>query len=360
MTNRVGLARRGAGLIACGLIACNSVPAADVRIVGAGATFPNPIYQRWVGEYQKSHPEVKIDYQSIGSGGGIKGITEKTVHFAGSDAPMSKKEIAAAGGEANLVEIPSVAGAVVPAYNLPGIPEVKFSGEVLAQIYMGTISKWNDPKIAALNAGVPLPDAGITPVYRTDGSGTTFVWTSYLASQSEDFKSTVGMGKQVNFKTGQGGKGNEGVAAAVQQTPGSIGYLEVNYATQNRIPFGSVRNRDGHFVKASAQTVAAAGEGAVGELKGTLLAANIWDRPGADAYPISSFTYLIVYKDLANIPNADGARALADFLWWAAHEGQAFAREMDYAPLSPGVQHKVEEALRTITYKGAAVSSQAK
>jgi phosphate transport system substrate-binding protein len=363
MLNLVGLSRRAAATLAA--VACSAALAApladDVRLQGAGATFPNPIYQRWVGEYQKSHPEVKIDYQSIGSGGGIKGITEKTVHFAGSDAPMSRKEIEAAGGAGNLVEIPSVAGAVVPAFNLPGVKgEIKFSGEVLAQIYMGTISKWNDPKIAALNVGVALPDTGITPVYRTDGSGTTFVWTNYLATQSEDFKSTVGTGKQVNFKAGQGGKGNEGVAAAVQQTPGAVGYIEVNYATQNHIPFGAVKNKDGKFVKASTRTVSAAGEGAVSELKGGLLAANIWDRPGAEAYPISSFTYLIVYKDLANLPDAGSAAALADFLWWASHDGQKLASEMDYAPLAAPVQKKVEEALRALTYKGAPVGSQGK
>jgi phosphate transport system substrate-binding protein len=358
MMNLAGLATRAAAAIA---IACSISTGADLKIQGGGATFPNPIYQRWVGEYQKSHPDVKIDYQSIGSGGGIKAITEKTFHFAGSDAPMNKKEIEAAGGPDNLVEIPSVAGAVVPAYNLPGVSgEIKFSGEVLAQIYMGTISKWNDPKIAALNAGITLPDTAITPVFRSDGSGTTFVWTNYLATQSEPFKSTVGVGKQVSFKAGQSGKGNEGVAAAVQQTPGAIGYIEVNYATQNHIPFGAVKNRDGKVVKASAKTVSAAGEGAVAELKGNLLAANIWDRPGAEAYPISSFTYLIVYKDLANLPDAASAQALTDFLWWATHDGQKLATEMDYAPLSPGVQKKVEEALRTITYKGAPVSSQSK
>src|SRR5436190_7134906 len=296
--------------------------AADIRLQGAGATFPNPLYQRWVSEYQKSHPTVKIDYQSIGSGGGIKAITEKTVHFAGSDAPMSKKELEAAGGAEGIVEVPSVAGAVVPAFNLPGVKELNFSGEVLAEIFMGKIAAWNDPKIAALNPGATLPATAITPAWRTDGSGTTFVFTNYLATQSEEFKGSVGTGKQVKWPAGQGGKGNEGVAAVVQQTAGAIGYIELNYATANKIPFGAVKNKDGKFVRASAETVSAAGEGAAARLSGTVLAADIWNQPGAKAYPISAFTYLVVYKDLSkvNIQSPQEARALADFLWWATHD----------------------------------------
>ena len=206
--------------------------AAAVRLQGAGATFPNPIYQRWVTEYQKQHPDVQIDYQSIGSGGGIKGISQRTVDFAGSDAPMNKKELSAAGGQ--MVHIPTVAGSVVPAYNLPGFSgELKLSGPVLAEIFMGQISNWNDPKIAALNEGAKLPATAITPAWRTDGSGTTFVFTSYLATQSPEYKETVGAAKSVDWPAGQGGKGNEGVAAIVSSTPGALGYIEVNYATQN-------------------------------------------------------------------------------------------------------------------------------
>ena len=221
---------------------------AEVRLQGAGATFPNPIYQRWVTEYQSLHPDVKIDYQSIGSGGGIKGITEKTVDFAGSDAPMSKKEQELAKGP--IVHIPTVAGAVVPAYNLPGVDDLKLDGPTLAEIFMGKITNWNDPKIAALNEGKQLPDMGITPAYRTDGSGTTFVFTNYLAGQSEDFKNNIGMGKQVKWPKGQGGKGNEGVSAVVQQTPGALGYIEVNYAMANKIAYASMKNPSGKFVKA--------------------------------------------------------------------------------------------------------------
>lgn len=332
-----------------------TVATAEVKLTGAGATFPNPIYQKWVTEYQKSHPDVKIDYQSIGSGGGIKGITEKTVDFAGSDAPMSKKELAAAAGE--VVHIPTVAGAVVAAYNLPNFQgEVKLDGATLADIFQGKITKWNDPKIAALNEGVQLPNMGITPVSRTDGSGTTFVFTNYLATQSEDFKGSVGMGKQVKWPTGQGGKGNEGVTAAVQGTPGAIGYIELNYATQNDISFATMKNKDGKFVKASAETVSAAGAGAVKQM-GKTLAVDIWNQSGADAYPIAAFTYIIVYKDLGYLKDQAKAKALVEFLKWATTDGQQFAGEMDYAPLASPVQDKAGEAISGLTWSGSPVAA---
>jgi phosphate transport system substrate-binding protein len=330
-----------------------SAARAEVRLQGAGATFPNPIYQRWTTEYQKLHPDVKIDYQSIGSGGGIKGITEKTIDFAGSDAPMSKKEIAAAG---EVVHIPTVAGAVVPAYNLAGVTDLNLSGPVLADIYQGKITKWNDPKIAELNEGKPLPDAAITPVWRTDGSGTSFVFTNYLAGQSEEFKNSIGMGKQVKWPLGQGGKGNEGVAAAVQQTPGAIGYIELNYATSNKIPFAAMKNASGKFVKASAQSVSAAGEGAVEKMSSSL-AVDIWNQPGEGAYPISAFTYVIVYKDLGYLRDENKAKALVAFLTWATGEGQTYAGEMDYAPLSDGVKKKVAAAIGSLSWNGQAVAS---
>ena len=350
----------GLAVLTLTLGAVAAASAGGVRLQGAGATFPNPLYQRWVTEYQRAHPDVKIDYQSIGSGGGIKAITEKTVDFAGSDAPLSKKEIEATGGEANIVEVPSCAGAVVPAFNLPGSPDLKFTGEVLAEIFQGKISTWNNAKIAALNPGVTLPATAVTPAWRTDGSGTTFVWTNYLTTQSEDFKGTIGAGKQVQWPTGQGGKGNEGVAAVVQQTPGAIGYIELNYALANKIAFGAVKNSSGKFVKATPASVSAAGTAAAAHLKGTVLAANIWDQPGADAYPIASFTYLIVYKDLNNVKTGEQAAALGDFLWWAMHDGQKLASQLDYAPLSPAITTKVEDALKTITFKGSAVISPGK
>ena len=333
-----------------------STVSADVRLQGAGATFPYPLYERWVVEYQKLHPDVKIDYQSIGSGGGIKNITEKTIDFAGSDAPMSKSEINAVGGPNKIVEVPSCAGGVVPAYNVPGVTgELKFTGQVIAEIYMGAINNWNDPKIAKLNPDVTLPNLPITPAYRTDGSGTTFVFTNYLATQSPQFRSAIGMGKQVKWPVGQGGKGNEGVAQVVQQTRGAIGYLEQNYADKNNIAYGLVQNKAGKFVKASPQAVSAAGEGAVAHMDGHILSANIWNQDGADAYPIASFTYLIVYSDLQNIKTREQAQALVNFLWWATHDGEKLAPELDYAPLSEGVQKKVEAALKTITYQGQRV-----
>jgi phosphate transport system substrate-binding protein len=331
-----------------------SVASAEVHLSGAGATFPAPFYARWVGEYNKLHQDVKIDYQSIGSGGGVKAITEKTVDFAGSDAPLSKKEIDALGGEAKVVEIPSCSGGVVPAYHIDGVSaELKFSGPVLAEIYLGTISNWNDPKIVALNPGANLPALPITPVWRTDGSGTTYVFTNYLATQSEDYKSKIGMGKQVKWPNGQGGKGNEGVAQVVQQTNGGIGYLEQNFADKNHIAYGPVQNVAGKFVKASPETVSLAGEGAVTGMNGHVLRANIWNQSGENAYPISSFTYLIVYQDLDNVKSKEQAQTLVDFMWWATHDGEKLAAELDYAPLSEGVQKKVEDALKVITYKGA-------
>ena len=334
-----------------------SIAVADVRLQGAGATFPQPLYERWVGEFQKAHPDIKIDYQGIGSGGGIKGITEKTVDFAGSDAPLAKAEIAALGGEDKIVEIPSCSGGVVPAYNVPGVKaELKFSGPVLAEIYMGTVNKWNDPKLVQLNPGVALPDLPITPAWRTDGSGTNFVFTNYLATQSPAFRNTIGTGKQVKWPIGQGGKGNAGVAQVIQQTNGALGYLEQNYADKNNIPYGSVQNLSGNFVKASPETVSLAGEGAVAKMHGGLVTANIWNQPGAKSYPISSFTYLIAYKDLDNVKSREQAQALAQFLWWATHDGQKLAAELDYAPLSPGVQKKVDDALRMLNYKGQAVA----
>jgi phosphate transport system substrate-binding protein len=333
-----------------------TVAMAETRLQGAGATFPNPLYQRWVTEYQKSHPDVKIDYQAIGSGGGIKGITEKTVDFAGSDAPLSKKEIEALGGADHIVQVPSTAGAVVPAYNLPGVSELKFNGDVLADIYLGKITKWNDPKIQALNDGVSLPDLVITPAWRTDGSGTNFVWTNYLATQSDDFKGSIGTGKQVKWPLGQGGKGNDGVTAIVQQTPGAIGYIEEAYADQNKIPYGSVKNQSGKFIKATPAAVSAAGAGAVDKMSGSVLAANIWNQPGDDAYPISSFTYLIIYRDLNNVKSKEQASALMDFLNWAVHDGQQFSAELDYAPLAPPVREKVDAALKSATYQGNALT----
>jgi phosphate transport system substrate-binding protein len=263
---------------------------------------------------------------------------------------MSKKEEEAAGRA--IVHIPTVAGAVVLAYNLPDFSgEVKLTGENIAEIFQGKISKWNDPKLVAANGGAALPDLAITPVYRTDGSGTTFVFTNYLAAVSEDFKGSIGMGKEVKFPVGQGGKGNAGVTAAVQGTKGSIGYVELNYAIENKLAFASVKNKDGQFVKATTESVSAAGAGAasefkVGKPKG--LAVNIWNQPGADAYPISAFTYILVPADFTGVEPAK-TKAIIDFVTWATGpEAQSSAASMTYAPLAPAVQEKVKEAIAAL------------
>jgi len=331
---------------------------AATRLQGAGATFPAPLYERWIAEYEKVKPDIQIDYQPIGSGGGIKGITDKTIDFAGSDAPMNKTELAAAGGADGIIEIPSCAGGVVPAYNLPGIDkDVNFTGEVIAEIYMGKINNWNDPEIAKSNPDIKFPTLAITPAWRTDGSGTTFVFTNYLATQSKEFPIAIGVSKQVKWPIGSGGKGNPGVAQVVQQTPGAIGYLEQNFADKNKIQYGAVQNKAGKFVKASPASVSAAGEGAVEVMKGDRLAVKIWNQGGDETYPISSFTYLIVYKDLHNLKDKEQATALVDFLNWAVHDGQKFNTDLDYAPLSDGVQKKVEAAMKDISFGGSPVAS---
>lgn len=329
----------------------------EVRLQGAGATFPAPFYARLVAEYQQLHADVKIDYQAIGSGGGIKAITDSTVDFAGSDAPLSAKELEACGAD-NIVQVPSCAGGVVPAYNVPGVTtELKFSGEALAEIYLGKINKWNDAKLTALNPEAKLPDLAITPAWRTDGSGTTFVWTNYLATQSPDFTQTIGAGKEVKWQIGLGGKGNQGVAAVLQQTKGAIGYVEQNYADQNKIAYGSVRNKTGKFVKATPESVSAAADAAAAEMSGAVLKANLWNQAGDGSYPIASFTYLIVYKDLKNVKSKEQAQALYDFLWWSTHAGQKFAAALDYAPLAPAVLKKVEGALTTVKFQGAPLAA---
>ena len=327
---------------------------ADLRMQGAGATFPAPIYQRWVAEYQKAQPDVKIDYQAIGSGGGIKGITEKTVDFGASDAPMSAKELAAAGGD--VVQIPTVAGAVVIAYNLPNFTaELKLDGPTIADIYLGKITKWNDPRIAAMNPGAPLPDLQITSVHRTDGSGTNYIFTNYLGTQSAEFKEKVGTGKSVEWPGGQGGKGSDGVTQIVQGTKGALAYVEIAYAHQNKIPFAAIKNKDGQFVTASADSVSAAGEGALDQMsKG--LAVNIWNQAGAKAYPIASFTYVLVHKDLSYVKDQAKAKALVDFLKWATTDGQKLAADLDYAPLSAGVQKKVAAAIESLSWGGKPVA----
>lgn len=352
------------GLFAlCTLVLLSVVPTAhagsnELRIQGAGATFPGPLYERWVAEFQQRFPAIKISYQAIGSGGGIRAITDRTVAFGASDAPLTNKELTAIGGENAIIEIPLTAGGVVPAYNLPGVTQpIRFTGEIIADIFMGRIGRWNDARLAAINPGVNLPNTPITPAYRTDGSGTTFVFTSYLATQSESFVGTVGVGKQVAWPIGQGGRGNAGVAAIIQQTPGALGYIEQNYAAANKIAFGSVQNKEGEFVLANPASISAAGVGSVAGLSGNRLVADIWNMPGKDSYPISAFTYVILYKDLANLPDMEHAKALVQFLHWAIEDGQSLAASMEYAPLASELREKVRTALGLLTFKGAPLNT---
>jgi len=330
-----------------------AIASADIRLQGEGSTFINPLAQRWVTEYQKLHPDVLIDYRGTGSGAGIKAVTNKTVDFAGTDAPLSKKETAAMNDKA--LHLPAAAGAVVMAYNLNGVSDLKLSGEVIADIFAGKITKWNDSRIAALNNGVNLPDTTIAPCYRSDGSGTTFIFTHYLSAVSSNFEQSVGSGKQVAFPLGQGAKGNDGVTAAVKQTPGAIGYIELNYALQNKIDFAQVQNANGKFIKATpAAVTAAANSGAVQDKLKDSLAVSLWNQPGDDVYPICSFTYLLVYSDLSNVKSAEQAKALANFLAWAVSQdgGQKICNELDYAALAAPVSAKEAEAIGKLTYKG--------
>jgi phosphate transport system substrate-binding protein len=305
--------------------------AQTVQIDGAGATFPYPIYSKWFSEYNKLHPEVQINYQSIGSGGGIRQLTNQTVFFGATDGPMTKEQLGTAPG--TVLHFPAVLGADVPVYNLPGNPELKFSGSTLANVFLGKITKWNDAAIAADNPGVKLPVTDITVAHRSDGSGTTYIWVDYLAKVSPEWKTKVGVATSVNWPVGIGGKGNEGVAGLVQQTPGSIGYVELIYALQNKISYGSVKNLDGEFVKASLESVTAAAAAAEGKMPPDFRV-SITNAPGKTAYPVSSFTWLLFYE---NPKDKKKAQIMTDFMKWALDNGQKFAGELGYAPLPASV-----------------------
>ena len=288
MTNRLFAAM----LCACGLAV--GAAAQTAQINGAGATFPYPIYSKWFSEYNKLHPTVQINYQSIGSGGGIRQVTNQTVFFGATDGPMTNEQLLAAPGK--ILHFPTVLGADVPVYNIPGVKaELKFSGAVLADIFLGKITKWNDRAIAALNAGVKLPDTDITVVHRSDGSGTTYIFVDYLAKVSPEWKSKVGVATSVNWPVGVGGKGNEGVAGLVTQTPGAIGYVELIYALQNKISYGAVQNMAGEFMRASVESVTAAAAEAAAKMPADFRV-SITNAPGKGVYPISSFTWLLLYE----------------------------------------------------------------
>ena len=323
-TKFIGLA------IALGLSANAS---AQMMINGAGATFPYPIYSKWFDEYTKVDPSVRFNYQSIGSGGGQKQIMAQTVDFGASDGPMSDENLAKAPGK--LLHIPTVAGAVVMSYNLPGNPALTFDGELIADMYLGKIKKWNDPKIAALNPGVKLPDNDVVVVHRSDGSGTTFIFTDYLSKVSPEWKQKVGNNTSVKWPTGLGAKGNEGVSGQVKQVPGAIGYVELIYALQNKMDFAQLKNAAGKVVKPSLESVTAA-----------LSTAEIPDdfrfsmtnAPGPDAYPICGATWLLVYQQQKDPTKG---KKLIEFLKWAMSKGEGMAKALDYAPLPDSVQQRV-------------------
>src|SRR5215813_2106549 len=315
---------------------------AQMLINGAGATFPYPIYSKWFDEYTKVDPSVRFNYQSIGSGGGIRQITEQTVDFGATDGPMTDEQLKKAPGE--LFHVPTVLGAVVATYNIPGSPKLHFTGEVLADIFLGKITKWNDEKIAALNAGVSLPSDPIIVVHRSDGSGTTYIWVDFLAKVSKEWEQKVGRGTSVNWPVGLGGKGNEGVAGQVKSTPGALGYVELAYAITNKLPAALVKNLAGKFIEPSIESTTAAAAGAAKDMPADFRV-SITNAPGESAYPIASFTWLLVYKEQAN--EAKG-KALVKFLWWAMHEGQKYPTALLYAPLPAPVISQIEAKIKQI------------
>jgi len=319
--------------------------AQTVQINGAGATFPYPIYSKWFTEYNKIHPEVEINYQSFGSGGGIRQLTNRTVFFGATDGPMTKDQLLAAPG--SILHLPTVLGGVVPIYNIDGVEaELKFSGPLLADIFLGKVTKWNDPSIMKLNPRVSLPGGDITVVHRSDGSGTTYIFVDYLGKVSPDWKKAVGIATSVNWPTGVGGKGNEGVAGLVKQMPGSIGYVELIYALQNKIDFGSVQNAAGEFVRASLDSVTRAAAATKGKMPPDFRV-SITNAPGAGVYPISSFTWLLFYE---SPKDKRAARTMTDFMRWALHDGQKYCADLGYAPLPEEVVALEMEALKKIRF----------
>jgi phosphate transport system substrate-binding protein len=311
------------------------------HLTGAGATFPYPIYGKWFAEYSAAHPGVEINYQSIGSGGGIAQVTHGVVDFGASDMPMTDAALSAS--PVKLVHIPTVLGADVPAYNVPGVRDIRFSGETLADIYLGKITNWNDQRIAKENPDVKLPDQRITVVHRSDGSGTTFIWTDYLSKVSKEWADGPSKGTSINWPTGVGGKGNEGVAGLVRQIPGSIGYIELIYAIQNHIDYGAVKNADGNWLKASIEGVTAAAA-SVKNMPADYRV-SITNAPGKDAYPISSFTYLLIpVKPI----HPENEKTLIDMLSWCIKSGENQVSTLSYAPLPSNVQEKVLQTIYSL------------
>ena len=326
--------------VLCALLVASAF--GQTTLNGAGATFPYPMYSKWFSEYSKLHSDVQINYQSIGSGGGIRQVTAGTVDFGASDMPMTDKQLSDA--KAKILNIPTVLGADVPAYNIPGVTgEVKFTPDALAGIFLGKISRWNDKAITAANPDINFPDKEIIVVHRSDGSGTTFIWTDYLSKISPEWKSQVGSDTSVKWPVGMGAKGNEGVSGLVRQMSGSIGYVELIYAVQNKISFGSVRNSAGNFVKASLESVTAAAASA--PKMPADFRVSITNAPGKDAYPVASFTWLLIP---AQAKDANRGKILREFLDWMVNDGQQMTTALAYAPLPQNVAEKVKETIKQV------------
>ena len=344
----VGCAKEGANNSSTASSTASS--GGSVDLTGAGATFPYPIYSKWFSDYAKQ-TGIKINYQSIGSGGGIRQVSEQTVDFGASDGPMSDEEMAKAKG-GPILHVPTVLGADVITYNLPGVTAaLKFTPDLIAGIFMGRVTKWNDSRITSLNPGVSLPNQDILVVHRSDGSGTTYIFTDYLDKVSPSWHASVGKGKEVKWPVGLGGKGNEGVAGQIKQTPGAIGYVELAYAKQNNLPVAAVRNKAGQYVAASVPAVTAAAAGVAESLPAnTDYRISIVNARGADSYPISSFTWILVYQHQTD---AVKGKKLVDFLNWALTEGEKVAPTLDYAPLPTAMAANVRARLTTIDLAGA-------
>ena len=328
---------------------CGTALSKDVELTAAGATFPYPFYSKMFDVYNKE-TGIKVNYQAIGSGGGIRQLVNKTVDFAGSDAIMSDKELAEA--PAPILHIPTCAGAVVMTYNLSGSPQLKFTPDIIVDIFLGKINKWNDRRLAEINPGVKLPDMTMTVVHRSDGSGTTFIFSGYLSKVSSEWKEKVGSGTSLNWPTGLGGKGNPGVAGLVQQAPGSIGYVELIYALQNKMPYGPVKNKKGNFVTATLTSTSKAADTNLPDDMKVMLT----DTDASDGYPISGFTWILAYKDLNyGGRTEEKAKDVVKLLWWMTHEGQKYAEPLDYASLSKKAVEKAEKLIKSVTYKGSAI-----
>ena len=343
------------GTLNCKRSQNSGVPGESARsdiLNGAGSTFINPLMTRWSTEFQRVDPAVRINYQSIGSGGGIRQLIQHTIQFGATDAPMSDAQITEAGGP--VVHIPLVMGAVVPTYNLPPTAHtIRFTPDALAGIFLGQITMWNDAQIAAANPDLSLPATGIVVVHRSDGSGTSFIWTDYLSKVSPEWRTRVGKGTSVQWPVGVGGRGNEGVSGSVRQTPGAIGYVELTYAMQNNMPTGQVRNRDGVFLDPTIAAVTAAAAGSIATLPADLRY-SITDAPGPASWPISGTTWGLLHQ---NMPAGPDRRALAGFFRWALHDGQRFAAPLHYAPLPAELVAVAEAKLNLVEPAAAAVGS---